>query len=139
MENPQNNTREQQLYQFQYLKEQRDGMAQSLNLINGSLQNFMNTKATVENLKEVEDNSEILVPIGGSVIIKANIQETKKLLTYISQDVVIEKTLDESLVFIDKIMEEHNQQIKYLTEQIQKIDVTLQGMSQLLQQGYPQQ
>ena len=39
MENNQNNDLEQQRYQFQYLMEQRDVLAQNLQIINASLQN----------------------------------------------------------------------------------------------------
>ena len=52
MENTQNNNIQQKIYQFQYLKEQRDTVAQNLGLISASLQNYMTTKATIENLKK---------------------------------------------------------------------------------------
>jgi len=137
MENSQNNELQQQIYQFQYLREQRDALAQNLGLISASLQNYMTTKATIENLKNIKDGEEILVPIGGSIIIKANIQNTDKILTYVGQDVVIEKDIEEANQFIEKIIEQHNEQIKYLNNELYKLDTTLQGMSQLIQQGNP--
>ncbi|MFX1274549.1 MAG: prefoldin subunit alpha [Promethearchaeota archaeon] len=137
MENTENNNIQQQLYQFQYLKEQRDALAQNLGLINASLQNYMTTKATIENLKNVKEGEEILIPIGGSIIIKATIGSIDKILTYVSQDVAIEKSIDETNEFIDKIIEQHNEQINFLNNELYKLDLTLQGMSQLIQQGSP--
>ncbi|MFX1397426.1 MAG: prefoldin subunit alpha [Promethearchaeota archaeon] len=131
-----NATMEQQIYQFQYLKEQRDGLSQNLGLINASLQNYMTTKATVENLKNLEKNEEVLLPIGGTIILNAELKDSKKILTYICQDVVIEKKLDETIEFLDKIIEQHENQIKFLSNQLSQLDLTLQGMSQLIQQGY---
>lgn len=138
MENIQNSDMQQQLYQFQYLKDQRDALAQNLGLISASLQNYVTTKATVENLKNVKVGEEILIPIGGSIIINASISNTDKILTYISQDVVIEKNIEETSQFLEKIIEQHNEQIKFLNNELYRLDMTLQGMSQLIQQNYPQ-
>lgn len=132
MENSQNF--EKQLYQFRYLKEQRDMLQGQLEIVNASLSNLMTTKSTLENLKDgVNKDDEILVPIGGLVNIKASIKETEKVLLFINQDTIIEKNIEESIEFIDKLVSQHNDQIKFLTERIQLYDLNLQGMSKELQ------
>ncbi len=132
MENSQNFER--QLYQFRYLKEQRDMLQGQLEIVNASLSNLITTRNTLENLKDgVTKDDEILVPIGGLVNIKASIKDTERVLLFINQDTVIEKNVAESIEFIDKLMSQHNEQIKFLTERIQLIELNLQGMSQELQ------
>jgi prefoldin alpha subunit len=132
MENSQNF--EKQIYQFRYLKEQRDMLQGQLEIVNASLSNLMTTKSTLENLKDgVNKGDEILVPIGGLVNIKASIKETEKVLLFINQDTIIEKTVAESIEFIDKLISQHTDQIKFLTERIQLFDLNLQGMSKELQ------
>jgi prefoldin alpha subunit len=132
MENSQNFER--QLYQFRYLKEQRDMLQGQLEIVNASLSNLITTKNTLENLKDgVTKDDEILVPIGGLVNIRASIKDTERVLLFINQDTVIEKNVKESIEFIDKLMSQHNDQIKFLTERIQIIELNLQGMSQELQ------
>jgi len=132
MENSQNFER--QLYQFRYLKEQREMLEGQLEIVNASLSNLRTTKSTLENLKAgVNTDDEILVPIGGLVNIRASIKDTEKVLLYINQDTVIEKNVAESIEFIDKLVSQHNEQIKFLTERIQLLDLNLQGMSQELQ------
>ena len=132
MENSQNFER--QLYQFRYLKEQREMLQGQLEIVNASLSNLRTTKSTLENLKEgVNKDDEILLPIGGLVNVRASIKDTEKVLLYINQDTVIEKNVAESIEFIDKLMSQHSEQIKYLTERIQYLDLNLQGMSQELQ------
>jgi prefoldin alpha subunit len=132
MENSQNFER--QLYQFRYLKEQRDMLQGQLEIVNASLSNLINTKNTLEHLKEgVKKDDEILVPIGGLVNIRASIKDTEKVLLFINQDTIIEKNVTESIEFIDKLMSQHNEQIKFLAERIQLIELNLQGMSQELQ------
>jgi prefoldin alpha subunit len=125
------------LMKFRYLKEQRDMLQGQLEIINASLGNLINTKNTIENLKEgVNQDDEILVPIGGLVNVKASIKEPEKVLLAVTQDVIIEKDLDGAIEFLDKLIEQHNQQIQFLKTQLQNIDVNLQEISQNIQKGY---
>ena len=123
--------------QFQYLREQRDMYDQNLEIINASLSNLRNTKKTIENLKEVEAGEEILIPIGGIINLKGTIRESEKLLLSVSDDVIIERNLEKSIEFIDKIIDQHTQQVNFIQEQIQKIDANLQSISQAFQSSVP--
>jgi len=134
MENPQEN-KQALLYQFKYLKDQRDMFANQLEFVNASLNNLMNTKVTTENLKNVKEGEEILVPIGGLLNIQATIKNPNKIQLYISQDVVIEKDIDSAIEFIDKIIGEHNEQLQFLRNQIQNLDLNLQNMSMAFQRS----
>ena len=136
MENSQNQNMEQQIYQFQYLREQRDVLVQNLAVFNASLQDHTTTKATLENLKNTNEGEDILVPIGSIAVIKSKIKDSKKVLISISQDIVIEKDLDSAIEFVDKVINQHTEQIKLMNERLYQLDLTLQGMSQLIQQGY---
>jgi len=128
---------QEQLLKFRYLKEQRDMFQGQLEIVNASLGNIMNTKLTVENLKEdVSKDNEILIPIGGLVNLKASIKEPEKVLLAVTQDVVIEKDLDGTIEFLDKMIEQHNKQIQFLRTQIQNVDINLQEISQNIQRSY---
>ncbi len=137
LENTQN--AQELLYQFRYLREQRDMLANQLDFISASLRNLTNTKTTVANLKDLNDGEEILLPIGGIINVKAMIKNPEKVLVFVNQDVVIEKDLDTAIEFVEKLIEQHNQQVEFLQTQIQNLDVNLAKMSQTLQQAAPQQ
>ena len=127
------------LYQFRYLREQRDMLASQFDFISASLRNLTNTKTTVTNLKDLKEGEEILLPLGGIINVKAKIKNPEKVLVFVNQDVVIEKDLDASIEFLDKLIEQHNQQIEFLQTQIQNLDANIARMSQSLQQAVPQQ
>lgn len=127
------------VYRFKYLKDQRDMFLGQLDLLNASLGNILNTKTTLENLKNVKDNEEILVPIGGLANVKAVIKDPQKIILYVNQDVAIEKNLDGSLEFLDKIVKQHNEQITFIRTQIQNLDANLQSMSQQFQRSMPKE
>lgn len=137
LENTQN--AQELMYQFRYLREQRDMLASQLDFISASLRNLINTKTTVANLKDLKDGEEILLPLGGIINVKATIKNPEKVLVFVNQDVVIEKDIDTSIEFVDKLIEQHNQQIEYLQSQLQNLDVNIARMSQILQQAVPQQ
>jgi len=132
MENNQNF--EKQLQQFRYLKEQRDMFQGQFEIVNASLGNLYTTKRTLDNLKDgLDESDEILIPIGGIVSVKGSIKDTKKVLVSITQDIVTEKTIEESIEYIDKLMKQHNEQLKFLQERIQTLDYNLQGLNQMFQ------
>ena len=138
MENNQN--LEQQLSQYRYFKEQRDMFQGQFEIINASLGNLYTTKLTLDNLKEgVAENDEILVPIGGLASIKATIKDTKKVLVYVKNDTIIEKSVEEAIEFISNLIEQHNTQLKFLQERIFSLDLNLQNMNQILQSRMTQQ
>ena len=127
---------QEQALKFRYLKEQRDMFQNQLGIINASLGNVLNTKKTLENLKQgVNEGDEILVPIGGLVYIKADIKETKKVLLGVTQDIIIEKNLDDALEFLANLIEQHNKQLQFLAKQLQNLEINLQEVSQLLQRN----
>ena len=130
---------QEQLQIFRILKEQRDMFQNQLEILNVSRGNIMNTKTTIVNLKEgVEENDEILVPVGGLANIKALIKDPKKVLLSVTQDVIIEKDLDGAIEILDKRLDQHDREIQFVRTQLQNIDVNLQKTSQLLQRGYLQ-
>ena len=114
-------------------------LASQFDFISASLRNLTNTKTTVANLKDLKGGEEILLPLGGIINVKATIKNPEKVLVFVNQDVVIEKDIDSSIEFVDKLIEQHNQQIQFLQTQIQNLDENIARMSQILQQAAPQQ
>ncbi|TFG08288.1 MAG: prefoldin subunit alpha [Promethearchaeota archaeon] len=127
------------IYRYRYLKDQRDFFAEQLELLNASLSNIINTKNTLNNLKNTKVGEEILIPVGGLANIKATIRDPEKIILNISQDIAIQKNVDDSIEFLDKIIEQHNDQINYLRNQIQSMDANLQVMSKEFQKNMPNQ
>jgi len=130
---------EEQLYQFRYLKEQRVNLQGQLDFARVYLNTLLSTKKTLDSIKDgVNVDDEILVPIGGLVNIKASIKDTEKFLVTLGQDTLIEKNLDESIEYVEARITRQNENTKLLIEEIQKLDVYLQGISQNLQNNYNQ-
>ncbi len=131
---------QEQLQIFRILREQQEMYHGQLEILNVSRANIMNTKITIENMKEgVVENDEILIPIGGMANIKASIKDPEKVLLAVTQDVIIEKDLDGAIDLLDKRIEQHDKEIQIIRTQLQNIDINLQKTTQLIQRGYRQQ
>ena len=138
MEQSQNFQR--QLNQFRYLQEQRDIFQNQFELMNASILNFQSSKKTIENIMDgVKEDDEILIPIGGIVSIKATIKDTNNALLFVGQDTVIERSLGESIEFIDKLIGKYSESMKFVIERLQSIEFALQGMGESLQGAMNQQ
>ena len=138
MENNQN--LEQQLSQYRYFREQKEISQGQFEILNASLGTLYMIKGTLDNIKDgVNENDEILIPIGGRVSIKASIKDTEKVLVFVQNDTVIEMTVEEAIEYIDKRIDHHNTQLKFLQERIFNLEVNLQNMNQILQNRMTQQ
>ncbi len=133
MENSQQSQTQALAYEFQAIRERKDMYEQNLDLIYASLSNLSNTKETLKNLENVQEGDEILIPVGGIINLKANIKQPKNILLSVS-DVVIEKNIEGSIEFIDKLINQHQEQIKFLNEQLYKMETRLQTISQMFRQ-----
>jgi prefoldin alpha subunit len=132
MEQSQNFQR--QLSQFRYLQEQRDAFQNQFELMNASILNLQNSKKTIQNIMDgVKEGDEILIPIGGIVSIKASIKDTNNALLFVGQDTVIERSLGESIEFIDKLIEKYTESMKFVIERLQSIELALQSMGESIQ------
>ena len=79
-----------------------------------------------------------MIPIGSIAVMKSKIKESKKVLLNVSQDILIEKDIEDAVEFIDRVINQLTEQIKLMNERLYQLELTLQGMSQLIQQGYTQ-
>ena len=137
MENSQN--LQQQITKYRYLEEQHNLYQSQLELVNASLMNLQSTKLTLEKIKEgVKEDDEILLPIGGIVNIRGKILDTQKLLVSVGQDVVIEKNIDDSISFLDSIIEKQKESLKFVAEKLQNLELALQSMGEYIQSGMRQ-
>ena len=127
---------QQQLTQYRYIEEQRNLYQSQLELVNASLANLQNTKLTLEKIKEgVKDDDDILLPIGGLIKIRAKITDTQRILVSVGQDVVIEKSLDDSISFLENIIDKQKESLKFVVEKLQNIELALQSMGESIQNG----
>lgn len=65
---------------------------------------FLDARAGVVTLKELDTSStsEVLIPLGGGVFVNGTTPPVDKLLVAIGADVVVEKSIDEALKYLEE-------------------------------------
>lgn len=106
---------------IEYYKEQLNALDYQTQFIQAALADYYKAKITIEQLHKTDENSEILIPVGGGTFINGSIKETSKVLVDIGAGLVTEKTIDDALKKIDE-------RIKNLQEKQEKFLATAQKL-----------
>ncbi|OYT58470.1 prefoldin subunit alpha [Euryarchaeota archaeon ex4484_162] len=102
-------------------KEQIESLVNQSQIIQAMIDEYNRTKLTLDKISNVEEKTEVLVSIGGGVFVNANIRDTKKVVYNIGADIMIEKTIEETVKSIDE-------RINLLYENLQKVVETTQKL-----------
>jgi prefoldin alpha subunit len=106
-------------------KEQMSTLEMQSQYVQSAILDYNKAKITLENLKNTENNKEILLPIGGSTFLSANLKDASNVLFDIGAGVVAEKKTEDAIVKIDKRIEE----LQKTQEQISSVMQNLQNSS----------
>ncbi|HDM25483.1 MAG TPA: prefoldin subunit alpha [Thermoplasmatales archaeon] len=104
-------------------KEQIESLVNQSQIIQAMIDEYNRTKLTLDKISNVEEKTEVLVSIGGGVFVNANIRDTKKVVYNIGADIMIEKTIEETVKSIDE-------RINLLYENLQKVVETTQKLEE---------
>ena len=110
------------LTMIEYYKEQLSSIDIQLQYMQAAIADYSRAKMTLEQLEKAENNSDILLPIGGSTYIDAKAKDTSKVLFDIGAGLVTEKKADEAIKKIDKRikdLEKNQEQMNSMIQQLQ--------------------
>ncbi len=82
--------------ELQMLEGAAEVMQQRLSFVNAALRELTFTRMTIEGVSREQSDASVLVPIGGSSFIKANLETTDKIIVGMGAGVSIEKTVLEA-------------------------------------------
>lgn len=103
-------------------KEQLSSLETQSSYLQAAVADYNKAKMTIEQLSKTSKGDEILLPIGGSTFIKATTENSSKVLFDIGAGVVTEKKSEDTIIKIDKKIED-----------LQKTQERLIGIMQNLQ------
>ena len=89
------------LTQIEQYKEQINSMEMQSSYLQVIINEYNKVKLTLEHIIKIDKGSEVLLPLGGSTYIEANINNPLKVLFDIGAGVVTEKTSIDAISKID--------------------------------------
>jgi len=87
-------------------KEEINSVEMQSSYVQAIINEYNKVKITLEQLVKIDKGSEVLLPIGGSTYIQANVTNPSKVLFDVGAGVIIEKTSDNAINKIDKRIED---------------------------------
>jgi len=111
--------------EMRYLEQTADALQQRISMVNAALTDINYANMTLDGMEKEKENSEMLIPIGGSSYVKVKLADTNKVIIGLGSGVSVEKTLPEAkaalkerLDELEKTMHAAQQQFSQVAERI---------------------
>ncbi len=84
---------EKTLNEYEYYRAQAEALKRNLDLINANLMELEVVRGSLDEIKKLGKENEILMPLGGGSFVKANIADTEKILVSLGAGIVAKKDI----------------------------------------------
>lgn len=92
--------------ELRFLEQTAEALQSRLSMLNAVTQDLTYANMTLDSLEKEKENSELLVPIGGTSYIRAKLDNPDKIIVGIGAGVSVEKTRQEAKDAIKKRLED---------------------------------
>lgn len=92
--------------EMRYLEQTAETLQQRISMINAALTDLTYANATLDGIEQEKENSEMLVPIGGSSYVKVKLANPDKVIVGLGAGVSVEKSLAEAKATIKERLDE---------------------------------
>jgi prefoldin alpha subunit len=119
---------------IEYYKQQLESIEMQLQYLQSTLMDYQRAKMTVEQLNAVDDNSEILIPVGAGTFVSGSLKNASNVLIGIGAGIVIEKSVDEAMGKLDERIKRIQENLDKMVSLGQKIQADAEELSHKTQQ-----
>ena len=92
--------------EMRYLEQTADALQQRISMVNAALTDINYANMTLDGIEKEKENSEMLIPIGGSSYVKVKLADTNKVIIGMGAGVSVEKTLPEAKATLKERLDE---------------------------------
>jgi prefoldin alpha subunit len=119
---------------IEYYKQQLESIDMQLQYLQSTLADYQRAKMTVEQLHAMDENSEILIPVGAGTFVNGSLKNASNVLIGVGAGVVIEKTVDEAVLKLEERMKRIQENLEKMVSLGQKIQSDAEELSHKTQQ-----
>lgn len=102
--------------------------------IAGLIEDLMVNSKTIEGLESNSENSEIIIPLGGLVMVKAQLSGLKEVLVNVGAGVVLPSTLDNAREILQGRVQEMNDLLNKLSSDKKQLEGIVNNLQMQLNQ-----
>ncbi|MEM0359412.1 MAG: prefoldin subunit alpha [Candidatus Hadarchaeales archaeon] len=105
-----------------------EAMREQIALLSTTLSELSSTIETIKKLKELPEGTEILTPIGSGSFVRAKLMPLEKILTGVGAEVVIERTPEEALKFLEEKSAEVGRAVQRLQSEMANLQQKMEDL-----------
>lgn len=122
------------IFRLQQYQAQADLTSQQISLLQVSMDEHESAMDAIKHCKELEESSEILVPLGAESFVHATLDKVDKVLVGLGANVSAEQAPDKAIESLSKRKDEMNEVLGRLDRSIQGLDQEIQSIQTKLAQ-----
>jgi prefoldin alpha subunit len=129
------------LVELNAYEQQAQILQRRMELINASLQEIALTSESLDELKNIDEENEVLMPLGSGIYVKAKIIERKKVIYSIGADIVVDKditgaqlSLDQRSMALQNALQTTGQQLQQMANKINELNRAAQALAEKIKQ-----
>ena len=107
--------------EMQYLEQTADALQQRISMVNAALTDLNYANMSLDGIEKEKENSELLVPIGGSTYVKVKLADTNKIIVGVGAGVSMEKTLPEAKTILKERLDELEKTLNAAQQQFTQV------------------
>lgn len=107
--------------EMRYLEQTAQTLQQRISMVNAALTDINYANMTLDGLEKEKENSELLVPIGGSSYVKVKLADPNKVIIGMGAGVSIEKTLPEAKTNLKERLDELEKTLQSAQQQFSQV------------------
>jgi len=126
------------VYLYQLLRDQQNMLKEQIEYLQQQIAGINLSKITLEGLKGAKDDHEVIVPLGTMAFVKAKLDASQKIMVSIAKDIVIEKSIEDGTIYLEKNLENLTKLRQKFLGQIQEIGQKMQELEPQINAMYEQ-
>ncbi len=106
---------------MRYLEQTAEALQQRISMVNAAITDITYANATLDGIEKEKENSEMLVPIGGSSYVKVKLADSDKVIVGLGAGISVEKTLAEAKVTLKERLDELEKTLNVAQQQFTQV------------------
>lgn len=117
------------LINLEQMKQAAEELGSQIEVLSSRLSDFEVTINTIEGIKNIDEGTEILVPIGSDSYLRSKLVEPRKVLSGLGADLVAERESEKGIEALNRQKKEVEKAIEKLREEIGRINNRIEELS----------
>jgi len=118
---------------IEYYKQQLESIDLQVQYLQSTLADYQRAKMTVEHLHSIDEDAELLIPVGGGAFVNGSLKNRSNVLIGVGAGLVMEKPIAEAIVKLDERMKRIQENIEKIAALGQKIQCDAEELSEKTQ------